>query len=289
MNVRKPTDYSSLFDALDTLMTAGLPQMKLYSEIGRLVSSRPEKGAAVAAAKYLQNTYPDSSGFSPRNLRRMRDFYRAYEDTPEVMAEAVTIGWTQNTVILETELTLQEKLWYIRAVRQFGWSKLKLMEQIASAAHLEMALDLASEVCYTEENSVKEHTNDDEHPLCEEDQQPAPSPGTVQTGGALKPWAAEFCAMGTPIPMGTIPAPSLANDTRKASGGRPCFDHRAGRFSMRGRMAAPSLKAVGKLRCSPKRSAVMSRTSPQLCWEPTICSKVPAFPPQIAGRGWNSS
>lgn len=49
-------------------------------------------GAAVAAAEYLHNAYPDVSGFSPRNLRRMRDFYRAYEDAPEVMAEAMTIG-----------------------------------------------------------------------------------------------------------------------------------------------------------------------------------------------------
>ena len=43
MNVRKPIDYSAMFAALDTLMAAELPQMKLYCEIGRLVSGRPEK------------------------------------------------------------------------------------------------------------------------------------------------------------------------------------------------------------------------------------------------------
>lgn len=77
MNVRKPTDYSTMFAALDKLMTAQLSQMELYCEIGRTVSGRPEKGAAVAAADYLQKTYPDMSGFSPRNLRRMREFYRS--------------------------------------------------------------------------------------------------------------------------------------------------------------------------------------------------------------------
>ena len=82
MNVRKPIDYSAMFAALDTLMAAELsqmaelPQMKLYCEIGRLVSGRPEKGAAVAAAEYLYGMYPDASGFSPRNLRRMREFFR---------------------------------------------------------------------------------------------------------------------------------------------------------------------------------------------------------------------
>ncbi len=119
MNVRKPVDYSTVFAALDTLMAEALPQMELYAEIGKLVSGRPEKGAAVAAAEYLNNTYPDASGFSPRNLRRMREFYRTYKDAPEVLAEAMTIGWTQNVVILEAELTLQERAWYIRAARQF--------------------------------------------------------------------------------------------------------------------------------------------------------------------------
>ena len=84
MNVRKPTDYSALFAALDELVAANLPQMELYCGIGRLVSGRPEKGAAVAAAEYLHSAYPDTAGFSPRNLRRMRDFYRTYESDPKV-------------------------------------------------------------------------------------------------------------------------------------------------------------------------------------------------------------
>lgn len=99
MNVKKPTDYNALFETLDALITANLPQMELYCETGRIVSGRPEKGAAVAAAEYLQRTYLNATGFSPRNLRRMRDFYRAYENAPDVMARAMTIGWTQNVVI----------------------------------------------------------------------------------------------------------------------------------------------------------------------------------------------
>ena len=44
MNIRKPTDYTTMFAALDALMAAQLPQMELYREIGRLVSGRAEKG-----------------------------------------------------------------------------------------------------------------------------------------------------------------------------------------------------------------------------------------------------
>ena len=65
MNVRKPTDYSAMYRTLDQLMAAGLPQTELYFEIGRAVCSRPEKGAAVMAAEYLQANYPACKGVSP--------------------------------------------------------------------------------------------------------------------------------------------------------------------------------------------------------------------------------
>lgn len=76
----------------------------------------------------------------------MWKFYRVYESAPEVLAQAITIGWTQNTVILEAGLTLPEQAWYIWAARQFGWSKLELQRRIAANVHLEIALDFAGKV-----------------------------------------------------------------------------------------------------------------------------------------------
>ena len=147
MNIRKPVDYSAMFAALDALMAAAMPQMDLYYEIGRLVSGRQEKGAAVAAAEYLRGAYPDIPGFSPRNLHRMREFFRTYENAPEVLTEAMALGWTQNVVILEAELTVQERMWYIRAVRQYGWSKLELYRMITANTHTEISLDITDSVC----------------------------------------------------------------------------------------------------------------------------------------------
>jgi len=65
MNVRKEIDYSSMFNDLDQVMAANLPQMEQYRMIGEVISRRSEKGAAVAAAEYIQVQYPDVSGFSP--------------------------------------------------------------------------------------------------------------------------------------------------------------------------------------------------------------------------------
>ena len=166
MNVRKPIDYNAMFAALDSLMESSLPQMELYCEIGKLVSARPEKGAAVAAAEYLGKAYPNASGFSPRNLRRMREFYRAYESVPEVLAQAMTIGWTQNVVILEAKLSLKERAWYIQAAHQFRWTKLELQRKITAKIHLEIVLDSVDEICYTEEkNTSMECGADEKNPV----------------------------------------------------------------------------------------------------------------------------
>ena len=150
MNIRKNIDYSAMFAAMDTAMATGMSQMELYCQLGALVCDRPEKGAAVAAAEYLKNRYQDVFGFSPRNLRRMRDFYRMYGGKPELLRLAMEVSWTHNVVILEAELNLEERHWYLRAARQFGWSKADLQKKIAAEAHLELLLDESEVPCYTE-------------------------------------------------------------------------------------------------------------------------------------------
>ena len=147
MNIRKNIDYSAMFAAMDTAMATGMSQMELYCQLGALVCERPEKGAAVAAAEYLKNRYQDASGFSPRNLRRMRDFYRIYGGQPELLKLAMEVSWTHNVVILEAELNLEERRWYLCAAQQFGWSKADLQKKIAAEAHLELLLDESEVPC----------------------------------------------------------------------------------------------------------------------------------------------
>ena len=167
MNIRKPTDYSILFSKLDRLMAEQLSQMNLYCEIGRLVSSKAEKGAAVAASEYLQMTYPAVEGFSPRNLRRMRAFYATYEESPEITRQAMNLGWTQNVAILERCSSNEERAWYIRAVLRCGWKKAKLLEAIESQAWLHSSLDEPMVSCYTGEKEIfQESECDEKNTLC---------------------------------------------------------------------------------------------------------------------------
>ena len=147
MNIRKNIDYSEMYETLDKLMAKQLPQMELYCEIGKAVCRRTEKGAAVMASEYLNKQYPDAKGFSPRSLRRMRDFYRTYENHPALLSRAMQLGWIQNVVIMEADLTMELREWYMMAAEQFGWSKMELIENINNEVYKEIVLDIGQTLC----------------------------------------------------------------------------------------------------------------------------------------------
>ena len=149
MNKRKPVDYTAMYAALDTLMQTELPEVELYFEIGKAICARLEKIAAVMAAEYLQANYPEGIGFSPRNLRRMREFYRAYADSLELRMLVLKMGWTQNVAILEGCQSIQERAWYLRAALERRWTKVEQLDQIQSKAWLQSMLDKQTDSCYT--------------------------------------------------------------------------------------------------------------------------------------------
>ena len=166
MNIRKTVDYSTMFATLEAVMEAELPQMELYCEIGKAVCAHMEKGAAVAAAEFLKEQYPDMTGFSPRNVRRMRDFWQMYGDMPELLGEALHLNWTQNVVIMEAELTAEERRWYIRQAAAQNLSKSELLQMIENSAHLESILDEKVDVWYNEGNDkISERTQHEEDPV----------------------------------------------------------------------------------------------------------------------------
>ena len=132
MNVRKPVDYGTMYRELTAILTQNLSQMDEVYAIGKAISQRPEKGAAGAAAEFLQANFPDRAGFSPRNVRRMRDFYKTYENDQTLLRLAMKIGWTLNVVIMEAELTSEARKWYLKQARERQWSKKELLDILSS-------------------------------------------------------------------------------------------------------------------------------------------------------------
>lgn len=159
MNTKKAVDYSSFYSALDSIMQLALPQLELYWQIGKTICAQNEKGAAVSAAEYLQSAYPDAAGFSPRNVRRMRDFYRTYENDPALMAKAIKLGWTQNIVVLECCETKEQPSFYIELATKQHLTKLELVAAIREQAHSNPSLDEAAPVCYNENDKTDSENN----------------------------------------------------------------------------------------------------------------------------------
>lgn len=221
MNIRKEIDYSTMHAALDLAVAQNLPQMEMYHEIGKAICTRPEKGAAVAAASYLSEQYPDMAGFSPRNVRRMRDFYRLYGDMPELLAKALHLNWTQNVVIMEAELTAEARAWYIDEALRCDLTKAELLELLSSEAHLQIPLDQTEKYWYNVgDNKVSEFDQHEKDTFCVSRQYLPQSNGRVRNERL-----GEEGWLGAPIPYricGNQPGgdrePCLSSCTAQAGG-----------------------------------------------------------------------
>ncbi|MBE9006372.1 DUF1016 family protein [Fortiea sp. LEGE XX443] len=112
----------------------------LYWDIGKMIVTQQQeadwgKSVVEQLAKDLQTEFPGISGFSARNIWRMRDFYLTYhskEILPPMVAE---IGWTHNIVILEKCKDDLEREFYIKMTRKFGWTKNVLIHQIENQTY----------------------------------------------------------------------------------------------------------------------------------------------------------
>jgi predicted nuclease of restriction endonuclease-like (RecB) superfamily len=135
VNVRKPVDYGTMYMELTAILAQNLTQMDEIYAIGKTISQRSEKGAAVAAAEFLQANFPDRAGISPRNVRRMHDFYKVYENDQTLLRLAMKIGWTLNVVIMKAELTRDVRKWYLEQARHRGWTKAELQAALHTEAY----------------------------------------------------------------------------------------------------------------------------------------------------------
>lgn len=104
--------------------------LELYTRIGQCICRQGEKAFIPHLAEMLADRFPSLKGFSLRNLRRMRDFYRTYENNQVLMERAQSLGWTQNAVILECCETDEQRSFYIDLAAERNLSKLALMKAI---------------------------------------------------------------------------------------------------------------------------------------------------------------
>jgi predicted nuclease of restriction endonuclease-like (RecB) superfamily/Arc/MetJ-type ribon-helix-helix transcriptional regulator len=112
----------------------------LYWDLGRMIADRQEAqgwGAKVVErfSNDLRAAFPAMSGLSPRNLRYMRDFARAWPDPAFVPQVVARLPWGHNRLLLDKLDEPAEREWYARAAIANGWSRVVLEHQILTQLH----------------------------------------------------------------------------------------------------------------------------------------------------------
>lgn len=143
-------------------MTAALCQQEIPYYKGRLwnknmVARILEDERYIGAKEYPQIIMPEQFQLVSDKRKQM------YGDVPELLTEAMHLNWTQNTVIMEAELTMAERSWYIRQADVRGLSKTELLQMIENSAYSERVLDENTEEWYNKNvNETTEEMQDEE-------------------------------------------------------------------------------------------------------------------------------
>jgi predicted nuclease of restriction endonuclease-like (RecB) superfamily len=144
-----PHDYNAVLDKikhriqqerLRVVMAANSAMVLLYWDIGQLILQRQDRagwGARVidCLAKDLRDAFPDTRGFSQRNLKYMRAFATAWPDRAIVQRVVAQLPWRQNIALIERLDNPKTRLWYAEQAMRNGWSQPILCLQIDNRAH----------------------------------------------------------------------------------------------------------------------------------------------------------
>jgi predicted nuclease of restriction endonuclease-like (RecB) superfamily len=94
--------------------------------VGRKSRGKPKNGAAMPVvpsrrlSKDLKEAFPDMSGFSPRNLKYMREFAEHWSDISILQRTVAQIPCWSNIALMEKLQDEQSRLWYAEKTIENG-------------------------------------------------------------------------------------------------------------------------------------------------------------------------
>jgi predicted nuclease of restriction endonuclease-like (RecB) superfamily len=103
--------------------------IQLYWNIGKRLSEEDlQKGYGSSVVKRLssdlQQEFPETTGFSSRNLWNMKKFYEFYRLADEKLQHSVALlPWSHNLLIMSKIETVEEAQFYVEQVVENGWSR----------------------------------------------------------------------------------------------------------------------------------------------------------------------
>ncbi len=78
----------------------------------------------------LKRAFPNMSGFSLRNIKYMRQWYKFYSIGQQAVAQIFQIPWGHNIHIISKSKTLEEALFYVQTTIQNNYSRAILIQEI---------------------------------------------------------------------------------------------------------------------------------------------------------------
>ena len=111
---------------------ANMELIRLYFRLGKIVSDNARYGNRFIAdfSVALKLEFPDSTGFSARNLSRMKKFYEEYKDLSNLPTALAKLPWSHNNLLLDKIKDLQVREWYAEKCYENGWAHSVLDHQI---------------------------------------------------------------------------------------------------------------------------------------------------------------
>lgn len=108
--------------------------INMYFRLGKIIDDNWKYGNNFVneLSIELKLEFPDMKGLSPRNLSRMRAFYKAYKDLENLPPVVANLPWTHNYILTEKVKDINKRIWYAEKCLGNGWSKIVLIHQIDS-------------------------------------------------------------------------------------------------------------------------------------------------------------
>ena len=109
----------------------------LYHSIGCIINDHKSWGNKFIdnRATDIKMSFPESKGYSVRNLKYMAKFAEAYPDREFVQQVVAQIPWGHNIILMDKVSNPDERVWYIQKAIENSWSRNVLVHQIESGLY----------------------------------------------------------------------------------------------------------------------------------------------------------
>jgi len=114
----------------------------LYWNIGNVIKANSEWGNKFIEnlARDIKLDFPDTTGFSVRNLKYMAKFSSLYSDIEFVQTVSAQLSWSHNVALLDKVKDDEQRAWYAIKAIENGWSINVMVHQIESMLYKRQVL-----------------------------------------------------------------------------------------------------------------------------------------------------